>query len=214
VPIGGVIEVTGKNEIGVMYHREIYSPRYRAENKPRPWTLEDKVDIFEDRVLGWQLVPAKETAQRVPNSMFVVIGAVFSYIEMYAQFKAGEVSEGKSFTMFMEGMLDLFPNLRGNERAEPIFRALYKSIRCGMYHNAFVGRHVFLVDVSDRAIALHDFPPEPGRDGTTAISMNPAVLTDFLINHFDSYIRRLRNPGNVELRENFQKRFDLDREAK
>lgn len=43
---------------------------------------------------------------------------------------------------------------------------------------------------------------------TEKIAINPILMTQHLKNHFLEYERKLREPENSKLRENFESRFD------
>ena len=40
------------------------------------------------------------------------------------------------------------------------------------------------------------------------LRINPHLLVGALRNHFEVYVRSLKDPSKTELRENFQRRFD------
>jgi hypothetical protein len=62
--------------------RFLISQKYDG-NKVKSGTVEDCIDVYEDRVKGWSLGPARALT-KVPNSSFAILTIVLSYFEGYA----------------------------------------------------------------------------------------------------------------------------------
>src|SRR5438128_1505393 len=77
-------------------------------------SLDDKITIFADRVLGWQLDIAEEIRTQIENEQnhgtaiqhagFALLSILFSYFEMIAQYQKGEESDSKSKRFFELGI--------------------------------------------------------------------------------------------------------------
>ncbi len=72
------------------------STKYTEQMLSNPPTLNEKINVFEDRVIGWQLRIAEVIlngdpivgSRPSPHADFAALTAVVSYFEMIAQFDA------------------------------------------------------------------------------------------------------------------------------
>ena len=97
------------------------SPKHKRSDFPRVLTLDDKIEVFEDRTLGWQLDIAERVANGVKaddgttkckptkHSGFAVLHILFSYFEMIGTLETGYTGEGRSKEYFKEGFCSVFP---------------------------------------------------------------------------------------------------------
>ena len=204
------------------------SPKYNAENFSQPPSVDDKITIFADRTMGWKLDIADqlingrkrndgaEERSPIPHSGYATIDIVFSYFEMIAKYEDGFAQIGQSEKYFKSGVYSVFPNLKQHQVPvkipgvqgkvisviDYVLDLLYKGVRCGLYHSGITnGRIVITGDISEpMALDLQNM----------VLIINPHRLIPTLIVHFTSYISRLRDPNNQELRKNFGARFDFD----
>ena len=82
------------------------SRKYSSDDFGGKPDLDQKILIFEDRVLWWQLEIAEElhrlieapenNGKTLQHAAFALISILFSYFEMIAQYQKGESSEGNS----------------------------------------------------------------------------------------------------------------------
>ena len=79
--------------------------------------------------------------------------------------------------------------------------AMWKGARNGLYHSAMTNSKVF---VSGDAVCL-DYDPAQKR-----LVVNPGAVVRRIIQHFQNYTARLRNPANIDLRAHFLMKFDHD----
>lgn len=185
------------------------SRTYSSESFGGKPTLDEKILIFEDRVLVWHLgiaelldnhMRAKEQEGTDWNHAgFSLMNLLFTYFEMIAQYRSGTSSGGASKKMFCDGIEDVFPGQFSKETKEDI----YSRIRCGMYHNAFVKKSVLINGDYPKSIAAED----DGK-GHTLIKVNPHRLSPELNAHFRSYISDLNVKAGTALRNNFTTLFD------
>lgn len=178
------------------------SPHYYIEDFPGGLSLDQKIEVFGDRVLGWQLVPAQELADKVPHSGFAVLHIVMNYFESIAKFRYGNRSTKESGKYFRLGFEWVFPEIcaqipnKAERRA--ILDSMYSKIRCGIYHAGIPGMGIVLTGGLPGAMEIRQ----------EAIVINPHKIVDPLKNHLSNYLREIRNPANENLRKNFECRFD------
>jgi hypothetical protein len=110
-----------------------FSPHFTTLTFPNGWTLENKIDIFIDRINGWQIGIAKEIIQhKIQHSDFALLHIVFSYFEMLGKYSSGYVRDNASKSYFKRGVRLTFPTIGAEE--EVFLNTLYESVRSGLYH--------------------------------------------------------------------------------
>ncbi len=162
-------------------------------------SLNDKITIFEDRVMGWQLEIAEQLADRVKHSGFAVLSILVSYFEMIAKFRDGYCQDTRSSDYFKKGMRWVFPQ---EQFTDAQLKLTYRELRSGLYHASITGPRVILSRDFVRPICCTEI------SGRTMLEVNPHSLPRALQEHFASYIRDLRDPDQLTLRQQFQQRFD------
>jgi hypothetical protein len=185
----------------------LISRNYTSDQFGENPTLDQKILMFEDRVLNWHLniielirlhMEAEEQEGTDWNHAgFALLGLLFTYFEMIAQYKRGKCSKKKSERMFCHGVNDVYPKTFSNKKRSKI----YTRVRCGMYHNAFVKKGTLISGDYPTAIAVED-----GDQGN--VKINPHMLSPDVKRHFEGYIAALKNHANETMRENFEKMFD------
>lgn len=192
------------------------APNYQDTDFRWPLTIEDKISIFEDRTIGWQLGLANRVingsqesrgqvdASAIPHSGYAFLHIVLSYFEMIAKFRDGYARQGRSDHYFKQGAYAVFSELQNHPQhaVEELLSALYGGGRCSLYHGGIADSTIVLTGELNAAMA---FDAQNGK-----LIINPHRLAPALIAHFRSYIRKLREPGSTELRAKFEKRFDYE----
>lgn len=183
------------------------SPSFRDDHFRWPLSLDDKITVFVDRVRGWQLQVAKEVAEQVPRSGHAVLSIIMSYFEMYAKFEAGFTRMGSSKEYSLRGIEAVLGEFYPAPRGDPATgrRAatrLYEDVRCGLYHAGLSQGQVWLAD--------EPMGTRPIMWVNQAVNINPRQLVEHVRIHLESYVARLQDPSEVELRHNFEARFDFD----
>ena len=204
------------------------SPKYRDSDFPAPLSTEDKITLFEDRILGWKLDIADQlingnnlpdgSMERtpIPHSGYATLDIVFSYFEMIAKYEDGFADIGESKHYFKQGVYSVFPNMRNHQVntnipgvqgkvvsiIDYVLGLMYEGVRCGLYHSGSTGGRVVL---SEGFKGPFVFDPQ-----NISLGINPQLLVQKLKDHFSDYINRLRDENNQELREKFEARFDFD----
>lgn len=181
------------------------SPHFKNTDFPSGMSLDQKIEVFADRVKGWKLDIAQQCVDNIPHSGFAVLDIVCSYFEMIAKYQDGFTNDGKIGTSdkyFRKGFENVFPNLSDTspEIRERILNKLYKDVRCGLYHAGITGPNIELSGDFNFPVAFASQPD--------IVKINPHRLVPALEQHFQSYIRQLHNHKNEELRKNFETRFD------
>lgn len=199
------------------------SPKYKKEKLSDP-SLADKIDVFEDRINEWLFKPMTKLIDF--NDGMALLSLNLSYFEMIAQYIKGEDSNGKSKRFFIIGLKSVFENeLSESERLskpeynlsessrewhkkayETFTDGFYKMGRCGMFHS-YLPKYGFLItNMKGKLFIIEEIR-------NFQIYINPWVMANRLIKHFNEYVARLReNISDKENRElkNFETRFDLN----
>jgi hypothetical protein len=176
------------------------SPHFQDIDFPPDMSLDQKIEVFADRVTGWQLDIAQQCADDIPHSGFAVLHIVCSYFEMIAKFQDGYTKNDKSETYFRKGFYSVFPNLINNSQVlDGFLKKLYKDVRCGLYHAGITGPNIMLSGEFPKGI---DF-----NQANNTIPINPHKLVPNIKKHFQSYVRELRDHQNQQQRNNFETRF-------
>ncbi|MFH2039357.1 MAG: hypothetical protein ABIJ65_07970 [Chloroflexota bacterium] len=178
------------------------SPKYTTLDFPDGLTLDNKIDIFADRIIGWQIGIAKKIIQyEIQHSGYALLQILFSYFEMLGKYRSGYVGNFKSRINFHKGVKATFLEEIGAEE-EIFLTTLYKSVRNGLYHLGMTKINVILrCDI-------------PGSISFNSENKTLTICPDHLVNdidiRFQDYVTELRNSKNIELRNNFESRFDFD----
>jgi hypothetical protein len=184
------------------------SRKYTDDDFDGSPSLDEKIIIFEDRVLGWQLDIAEEVRKRIERKQnhgrpiqhagFALISILFSYFEMIAQYQEGRESD-KSQKFFGIGLESVFPG----EFSDAEKKLVYQRIRCGMYHSGLTKKGALIDGRYPNAIQVQ----------ADLVKVNPHKLSPKLRAHFLRYIDLLKRPESTTERTNFQKMFDLSKKA-
>ncbi len=179
-----------------------------------PIALEDKIDIFYQQTLGWQLHVADLIANggdplgsddkvgSVPHSGFAVLHICLSYFETIGKYRA--LASG-SRASFKAGAEDVLPELRSvssKVRGE-LLDVLYRDARCGLYHNSRTCRGVGLGQPPDGAAMVYDQKAQK-------LVISPERLPGVLKRHLERYRKELLDPTNSDSRRSFEHRFNED----
>ncbi len=180
------------------------SPHHNLDEFPSGLTLDNKIDVFVDRVQGWMLGPAEEMIKkRLGYRYFALLAIITSYFEMIAKYEDGFDKQGCSGFYFKKGLQNVFPDMALPD-AEDLLKSLYERLRNGLYHAGMTRPNIILVDSAFGPGSI-GFNPSTG-----AVVVAPDTLVNDLIIHFHSFASRLTDPGQQVLRANFERRFDYD----
>lgn len=157
-------------------------------------TIDAKIEIFRDRVMGWQIEMA-EALNQIPHSGYGILSVLFSYFEMIAQYVKGMSSNNRSKDFFVEGFNVVFA---GTTLSDSDIKEVYVRVRCGMYHSGYTKVGVLISGQFPNAV---DF-------SNNTVHISPQALTATIREHFTNYIITLKNQSNATERANFEKMFD------
>jgi len=201
---------------------EYISPRHTLDDWARSPTLNTMIDIFEARVVDWQLAVAEGLAVSDPAAGFAVLSIVMSYFEMIVQHRDGVSSVGGTRSAFRDGIAWVFPELSrfGSDTAIKSADAVYNQVRNGLYHDGATRPMVavsldfampidlWLREKIERPLGSQVAVTVPSpADEVVAVYINPRQFVSRLRLHFTRYIAQLRDPENFDLRSNFERRF-------
>jgi hypothetical protein len=180
-------------------------------------TFEQKVDVFVEQTLGWQLHIADLVANggttfgefkigkagygvpAIRHSGFAVLHICFSYVELVGSLvQATRQSPSKTF----EAGLRVIPGLIDASQVNTaVIRRLYEAARCGLYHEGRTRPGVGLGHPPDGNAIASD-------PGTGTIGISPERLPKVLKAHLERLRLELLDKSNVGLRHRFEQRFD------
>lgn len=182
--------------------------------------FDDKVEIFYDRIWGWQLHIAELCLDggkdhngevdlpKIPHSAFAAMQIMLSYFEMIAKYEDGFVPanprQGQSARYFKAGVKSVFPSLSNQNQSDvdSFLETFYEKARCGLYHMAQTEAGIVLT--GNQQVALQF-------DLTSKVLViNPHRLPSVLKAHLDDYRKRLLDQSQVDLRDKFECRYDYD----
>lgn len=183
-----------------------------------PLTFEQKVDLFYEQTLGWQLhiadlianggmtfeapVSGARPTYSVPaieHSGFAVLLICLSYFELVGSIVQKRTGSG---VRFRAGVRDVFPRLfKSPTNGEKLARRLYSGGRCGLYHAGRTKHQIGLgTPLPEAPIA---YIPQ-----SDSVAVSPELLPRELVEHLKRLKDRLLDPAELALRSQFRARFD------
>jgi len=193
------METSGEIYISVHYKSDNYLDlRLTANSSTDDWN--EAIAIYEDRMKGRYLDPIVELSHDVNKNGFAIMAIICLLIECFYQFENGRNStEGMNREKYSQFLMSIFIRfglqLNINDAEE-----FYKSIRCGILHQAQTKNHSRLSSDNDSRIIYHN--------GKTLVVSVPKMI-DLLHDYINNYTSRLRNQGENVLRENFVKKMEV-----
>lgn len=195
------------------------SPQFLDSKLQPGCSLEDKIDVFEDRMNGWLLQHAyallDEKYTRRKDAGFAVLTLVTAYFEPIESYHSGRPSNHHSKAFFRQGFLRVFPNLPAtlksngfagaDQLAIDIADEVYIHLRCGLFHEGGT-KHKLVVrqDTAPLGLMLDVITGDVG-----SIVIDPARFLAEVQNHLNNYVVQLRDTSKTSLRQNFETFFDL-----
>lgn len=170
--------------------------------------VEDLIEVFEDRTRYWLFEPAKNLLKS-KNGDIASLGLILTYFEGITIYLNGKDSKNNSRKFFIEGFLTVLKASGiDDELLERVADIIYTDARCGFFHDGFCFRSRILVSPDANQDLIITLPKKNGivdREGEIkSIIINPNRLLSAIENHFNHYIRQLRNNSNQDLREKFR----------
>jgi hypothetical protein len=189
------------------------SPSFRGD-KLLSGRIEDRIDVYEDRVSGWLIKPACALTA-IPNSGFAVLTLALTYFEGYATYRNGTDSKDQSKKYFHEAYLEVFFHAKAAPGHEDvpitddlhgrIADIMYEDGRCGQFHDGMCRKRVLISSAATAPVSASVY-----EDATiSCVVVNPALFLANIEAHHVQYVGELRDSANVELRAKFSRAWVL-----
>jgi hypothetical protein len=180
--------------------------RHYREDHVKAGTFETRVAIYEDQIRGWFLDQARVLQKASDHAGFVILLVVLSYVEAHAIFYKGQDSKNSSREFFRDAFKAIFSLSSDNPGLIDVaVDELYHQMRNGLFHTGVTRRKVHLSDQFQKPVNIDLGPAET----VSRIEVNPTKMLETVEDHLSHYLMRLRNVEEKELRENFDKAWDL-----
>ncbi len=167
-------------------------------------TYDDLVDVFEDRMRNWFLMPAERLLE-IPHCQIAAVAVLITYFEGIAIYLSGKDSKNRSFEFFADAFSKVF-SFENRDALEIVARAVYDHARCGFAHDGVFRNRVFFSDVPGKPLILSC----PKKNGILDLScvesivINPSRFCESIRIHFEGYLKRLRDGSDVSIRQAFE----------
>jgi len=185
--------------------RQLISPNYEHDKFDQP-TFDDLVDVFEDCWTHYIFAPCAMLLN-APYSDVAAVTLLCSYFEAIGGYLHGQDTNGRSKEFFCIGLCDVFPSA-GAAGLNKGAAAIYKYVRCGVAHEGLLGHKVHYSREGAKSFYLTYPKTSDGSLDTNAevmsIVLNAQRIHRATQEHFENYVRRLRDPTNQVLREAFR----------
>lgn len=191
--------------------KHFISPNFTHEKLEAP-SYEDIVDVFEDRMVNWLLMPARKLLD-VPHGGVAAVALATNYIEGIEIYISGKDSKGKSPKFFRRGYKRIFAPVSGLAyMQDAIANALYDTLRCGFAHDAMFRYGIHFSNVRKDAFTItwskKDGKFDPDGKLLSAI-INPHRFMECIELHFKEYVKELRATEPTQAKVNFQAAVEI-----
>lgn len=187
------------------------SPTFTHEKLEAP-SYDDLVDVFEDRIRNWFLFPASKLLD-IPNCDIAAVSLLLNYFEGIEIYLTGEDSKNRSADFFAKGFGRVF-SIQGHasEFSSKIVAAIYSQARCGFAHDGMFRNRVSFSRIHPDPILI-TWPKKNGVFDHSAevesIVINPPRLYESIKEHFDRYVKTLREGTDTEAKQALEKAIAL-----
>lgn len=198
----------------------LISPHFRCEKLDEP-SVEDLIDVLEDRVVYWLLEPAQQLVDH-PFRQVAAFSLLLTYFEGIWTYVKGRDSKKNPRHFFEEGFVDVFrhgampPSLL--KRVAGVF---YKDARCGFFHDGLFRERIYFGRARDGPFSV-TLPRIKGRivveGNIESIEVNPSKFIIYIEQHFQNFVACLRDPSQTKARSRFwrfcRKKWDWEGEPR
>jgi hypothetical protein len=186
------------------------SPNF-SDEKLKTGSLDDLIDVFEDRLKYWLLAPAKALLGVLFGEL-AALSLLFGYFEPFAIYRKGQDSRGQSKAFFRAGFVEVLQKAPVSESVlGRIADLLYEEARCGLFHEGMMREHIFFGNAPGELMVtvprVDGKIDENGR--IQSVVIDPRKFFVVVERHVTEYLKSLRDPSNAELRENFKRTIVL-----
>jgi hypothetical protein len=185
------------------------SPNFDESKLSNP-TIDDLIDVFDDRMKGWFVAPARKLLTTF-SDFAASLCLQMTYFEGVWSYMTGLPSNNRSKEFFREGFLDVFRAYGSADLLRKAADVLYEDARCGFFHDGMFRDRVFF---GTQGPALQvTLPKKAGQLDLTAdiesILIDPRQFLSTIEKHSNDFVATLRQTSNAEKRASFQTTFRL-----
>ena len=184
----------------------LISPNYPPEKLQNP-SIEDLVDVLEDRLKFWLLEPAKELASH-QYGQIAGLALLLTYFEGVWSYIQGQDSRGKSGAFFKDSFVDTFrPCGLAPELLRRIATVLFEDARCGFFHDGLFRHRIFFGKVEGGCLSVtlpytNGVLDEAGE--IQSIVVDVEGVYKYVEGHLGKFLSLLRDSSQEELRARFK----------
>jgi hypothetical protein len=183
------------------------SPHFGYPKLQNP-SIDDLVDVLEDRIKSWVLEPARKLASG-PVEQYAALSLMLSYFEGIWIYIQGKDSKNRSQEFFEAAFVEVFLSGSLNERMlKRLAEVLYKDARCGFFHDGMFRDRIFIG--KPKGGVMHVTLPRidgviDGNGIIESVFIDVEEFYRYVDGHFRKLVARLRDSSQVDLRSNFHK---------
>jgi len=185
------------------------SPNYPDTKLDNP-SVDDLIDVFEDRVRLWVLRPAKDLLD-TQDGRIAGFCLILTYFEGIWSYIEGRGSQRRSKEFFEKAFVDVFRTANLKEKLlRRVAAILYADARCGFFHDGMFRERIYFASLSGGEM-LVTLPKNRGQldeDGQIqSLLIDPRHFYSAVERHFDRFISSIRVPKNTAERTKFRTAF-------
>jgi hypothetical protein len=178
--------------------------------------FENKVYIFIQEVKEWIFHPMdillnddknnKSIYKPFKNSIFILHG-VFSYLEKIERYKIGrnyDENNSQSTKILMDSFQKIFKQ-NNKDYCKKKIENILNATRNSLAHTGNIGDKVLVNYDYENSNAVEYIGSNKEFE---KVELNPSKMIEEIKIDFQNYLKKLINPNETELRENFEKVFD------
>ncbi len=181
------------------------SPHFSDSKLGNP-SVNDLVDVLEDRIRHWVLGPAKSLLN-ADFGHFAALCLLLTYFEGIWIYVQGRDSKDHSKKFFREAFIDVF---RGSGISDTLLgqtaNILYEDARCGFFHDGMSRKRIYVCDWQKVVLQI-TLPKRNGQIDETgqirSICINPGKFLLSIEEHLDGFLTTLRKPEEKASRDRF-----------
>lgn len=137
----------------------------------------------------------------------MILLVALSYVEGHGIFYRGQNSKNTSKPFFRDSFKAIFPIKSDNiELIDLAVNELYDQMRNGLFHTGMIREKIILSGEFTYPIQFYF---DQTSEKVIRIEVNPHKMLDGIEDHLSHYAMRLRDPEEQQLRESFNRAWEL-----
>lgn len=191
------METKGEIKISPKYNKEEYlSLNLNLDSSDDNW--KNAVEIIKDRITGRYIKQIDLLSEDINSNGFTIMALNCLLIETLYQFKKGidQTPSGRNKKSYSDFLVQEFPDVF---KSIIIAESFYTNIRCGILHSAQTKNESMLSEREE--------PPVDFVGNTLVVSVKGMSI--LLKKYFENYLKKLLEPNNKNLRNNFIKKMSF-----